>query len=49
MHGAQVKLVVGPGGEKIKEIQKRAKVTVQILKTEKELERGRDVRLLTVV
>ncbi|PNH00179.1 hypothetical protein TSOC_014012, partial [Tetrabaena socialis] len=36
----KVKLMVGPGGEKIKEIQKKSKCRVQIKKDEKELNKG---------
>ncbi|GLC39744.1 hypothetical protein PLESTB_001958100 [Pleodorina starrii] len=36
----KVKLMIGPGGEKIKEIQKKSKCRVQVKKDEKELNRG---------
>ncbi|KAG2430428.1 hypothetical protein HXX76_009953 [Chlamydomonas incerta] len=36
----KVKLVIGPGGEKIKEIQKKSKARVQVKKDDKELNKG---------
>ncbi|KXZ44007.1 hypothetical protein GPECTOR_75g731 [Gonium pectorale] len=36
----KVKLMIGPGGEKIKEIQKKSKCRIQVKKDEKELNRG---------
>ncbi|GLI64258.1 hypothetical protein VaNZ11_007460 [Volvox africanus] len=36
----KVKLMIGPGGEKIKEIQRKSKCRIQVKKDEKELNRG---------